>query len=84
MAATVGWGDYYGPMLYDWGYSSYYNPYYNPATIVVEQPLVYDYSQPLSAAAARALAGRSPTRPRPRSIRPERPSRPGTMPPHWT
>ena len=37
-------------MLYDWGYSSYDNPYYNPATIVVQQPVVYDYSQPLSSA----------------------------------
>ena len=48
-----GWGGYggYGPMLYDWGYSNYDNPYYTPNTVVVvQQP--YDYSQPLSAAAA--------------------------------
>jgi tetratricopeptide (TPR) repeat protein len=37
-------------MLYDWGYSNYDNPYYTPSTVVVQQP--YDYSQPLSAAAA--------------------------------
>jgi tetratricopeptide (TPR) repeat protein len=50
-----GWGGYggYGPMLYDWGYSSYANPYYAPSTVVVvQQP--YDYSQPLSADAAPA------------------------------
>lgn len=34
------WG--YGPLLYDWGYSSYLNPYYmGPIS-------VYDYSRPLS------------------------------------
>jgi tetratricopeptide (TPR) repeat protein len=43
----------YGPSLYDWGYSSYYNPYYGSAyglggTTVVVDPTVYDYSQPLS------------------------------------
>jgi tetratricopeptide (TPR) repeat protein len=35
-------------MLNDWGYMDYANPYYNPTTIVIQQPLVYDYSQPLS------------------------------------
>jgi tetratricopeptide (TPR) repeat protein len=40
---------YYGPMLYDWGYSTYSNPYYVPSsTVVVEQPVVYDYSQPIN------------------------------------
>src|SRR5262249_5496758 len=42
--------------LYDWGYSSYYNPYaYGsswPTTVVVEQPVVYDYTQPISILAA--------------------------------
>ena len=37
----------YGPMLYNWGYSSYDNPYYDPSTMVVQQPIVYDYSQPI-------------------------------------
>ncbi|WP_156512997.1 tetratricopeptide repeat protein [Planctomyces sp. SH-PL62] len=57
----LGWGGgwglsswAYGPMLYDWGYTSYYNPYYVvPQTVVVqEQPLVYDYSQPINPTAA--------------------------------
>jgi len=38
-------------MLYDWGYSPYYNPYYNPAEVVVQQPIIYDYSQPISTTA---------------------------------
>jgi tetratricopeptide (TPR) repeat protein len=40
-------------MLYDWGYASYYNPYYAiayPADYVATQPVVYDYSQPISGA----------------------------------
>jgi tetratricopeptide (TPR) repeat protein len=54
LGAGLGWGLsswLYGPMLYDWGYSSYYNPYYYAAypAGVVAQPLVYDYSVPLSA-----------------------------------
>jgi tetratricopeptide (TPR) repeat protein len=36
-------------MLYNWGYSSYYNPYYGVAApALVGQPVVYDYSQPIS------------------------------------
>ena len=38
----------FGPMLYNWGYSSYSNPYYG-GTTVVQQPLIYDYSQPIDA-----------------------------------
>jgi len=38
----------YGPMLYNWGYSNYYNPYY----AVVSQPVVYDYTQPINPTAA--------------------------------
>jgi tetratricopeptide (TPR) repeat protein len=35
--------------VYDWGYSSYYNPYYTTATSpAVVQNSAYDYSQPLS------------------------------------
>ena len=40
-------------MLYNWGYSNYYNPYYGGYggyggnTVVVQQPVVYDYSQPI-------------------------------------
>jgi tetratricopeptide (TPR) repeat protein len=42
----------FGPMLYNWGYSNYYNPYYGGYgyggnTVVVQQPIVYDYSQPI-------------------------------------
>jgi tetratricopeptide (TPR) repeat protein len=39
-------------MLYNWGYSNYYNPYYagyGGNALVVQQPVVYDYSQPISA-----------------------------------
>jgi len=56
LGAGLGWGLspwLFGPMLYDWGYASYYNPYYDiayPPAVVAAQPLVYDYSQPLSAA----------------------------------
>jgi tetratricopeptide (TPR) repeat protein len=59
-----GYGDYggyglsswmYGPSLYDWGYSTYYNPYssygyagsYAPTAVGVQQP-VYDYGLPLN------------------------------------
>jgi tetratricopeptide (TPR) repeat protein len=39
-------------MLYDWGYSTYTNPYYVPSsTVVVEQPVVYDYTQPINPSA---------------------------------
>jgi len=46
----------FGPMLYNWGYSNYNNPYYGGAgyggaTTVVQQPIVYDYSQPINASA---------------------------------
>jgi tetratricopeptide (TPR) repeat protein len=49
----LGWGLspwLFGPMLYDWGYSSYYNPYYAIAdpTVVASQPVIYDYSQPIT------------------------------------
>jgi tetratricopeptide (TPR) repeat protein len=40
-------------MLYDWGYASYFNPYYAiayPPAIIASQPVVYDYSQPINAA----------------------------------
>jgi len=56
LGAGLGWGLspwLFGPMLYDWGYASYYNPYYDiayPPAVVASQPLVYDYSQPISAA----------------------------------
>ncbi len=55
LGAGLGWGLsswLFGPMLYDWGYASYYNPYYYMAypAQAIAQPLVYDYSQPLSAA----------------------------------
>jgi tetratricopeptide (TPR) repeat protein len=47
----------FGPMLYNWGYSSYSNPYYGgygagAAPVVVQQPVIYDYSQPIDATAA--------------------------------
>ncbi len=42
----------YGSSLYNWGYSSYYNPYVS--TVVIEQPIVYDYSQPIDTQAAAA------------------------------
>jgi hypothetical protein len=52
----------FGPMLYNWGYSSYSNPYYGgyaagaapvgAAPAVVQQPAVYDYSQPINSTAA--------------------------------
>ena len=59
-SSLLGWG--MGSSLYNWGYSSYSNPYYSyvPSnTIVVQQPVVvqqpaqvsaapYDYSQPLN------------------------------------
>jgi tetratricopeptide (TPR) repeat protein len=50
------WG--LGSALFNWGYSPYYNPYYYPPTVVVQQPIivqqqpvaaqVYDYSQPIN------------------------------------
>ena len=53
----MGWGLsswMFGPMLYNWGYSNYYNPYYGGGgyggggnAVVVQQPVVYDYSQPI-------------------------------------
>jgi tetratricopeptide (TPR) repeat protein len=43
----------FGPMLYNWGYSNYSNPYYGGGayggTTVVQQPIIYDYSQPINA-----------------------------------
>ncbi len=44
----------FGPMLYNWGYSSYSNPYYGGGGYggaAVQQPIVYDYSQPINAVA---------------------------------
>jgi tetratricopeptide (TPR) repeat protein len=53
----LGWGLsswMYGPMLNNWGYSSYYNPYYGGygAGVVAQQPIVYDYAQPIDSQAA--------------------------------
>jgi tetratricopeptide (TPR) repeat protein len=46
----------FGPMLYNWGYSNYYNPYYGggygATSTVVQQPIIYDYSQPINATAS--------------------------------
>jgi tetratricopeptide (TPR) repeat protein len=51
LGAGLGWGLSswaYGPSLYNWGYSNYYNPYYyQSAPAVAGQPVVYDYSQPI-------------------------------------
>jgi tetratricopeptide (TPR) repeat protein len=50
----LGWGLsswMFGPMLYNWGYSNYYNPYYGGYggnSVVAQQPIVYDYSQPIN------------------------------------
>ena len=46
----------FGPMLYNWGYSNYYNPYYGEygyggTNTVVQQPIIYDYSRPIDATA---------------------------------
>ena len=48
-----------GPMLYNWGYSNYNNPYYGGGygggnAVVAQQPVVYDYSQPIDPQAAAA------------------------------
>ncbi len=60
-----GYGGYgYGSTLYDWGYSPYYNPYNNPAEVVVQQPIAYDYSQPISTTAtqpAQAMSDQAAT-----------------------
>jgi tetratricopeptide (TPR) repeat protein len=56
----LGWGLsswLMGPMLYNWGYSNYSNPYYGGGygggnTVVVQQPVVYDYGQPIDSQAA--------------------------------
>jgi hypothetical protein len=47
LATGIGaWG--LGSSLYNWGYSNYYNPYYYPAPVVVQQPVVpFDYAQPI-------------------------------------
>jgi tetratricopeptide (TPR) repeat protein len=43
----------YGPMLYNYGYATYSNPYVeagsSPRTHVPQQPAAYDYSQPINA-----------------------------------
>ncbi len=45
----------FGPMLYNWGYSNYSNPYYGGVgyggAAAVQQPIVYDYGQPIDATA---------------------------------
>lgn len=46
----------FGPMLYNWGYANYYNPYwggggYGGGTTVVQQPIIYDYGQPINGTA---------------------------------
>jgi tetratricopeptide (TPR) repeat protein len=50
----MGWGLsswMFGPMLYNWGYSNYYNPYYGGygygGNAAVAQPVAYDYSLPI-------------------------------------
>jgi tetratricopeptide (TPR) repeat protein len=52
----AGWGLsswMYGPMLYNWGYSNYNNPYYGGGygdggnVAAVQQPGAFDYSQPI-------------------------------------
>jgi hypothetical protein len=47
----AGWGLsswMFGPMLYNWGYSGYYNPYYaGGAGGLPAQSIIYDYSQPI-------------------------------------
>jgi tetratricopeptide (TPR) repeat protein len=58
----LGWGLsswMFGPMLYNWGYSNYYNPYYGAggygyggANVAVGQPVIYDYSQPIDPSTA--------------------------------
>jgi tetratricopeptide (TPR) repeat protein len=52
----MGWGLsswLYGPMLYDYGYLNYSNPYYRGdnggKTLIAQQPAIHDYSQPISA-----------------------------------
>jgi tetratricopeptide (TPR) repeat protein len=43
----------YGPSLYNWGYSRYYNPY---LMSVYAQPVIYDYSQPINTQSAVATS----------------------------
>jgi tetratricopeptide (TPR) repeat protein len=53
LGTGLGWGLsswMFGPMLYNSGYSNYYNPYYGGYggnTVVAQQPVAYDYSQPI-------------------------------------
>ena len=55
----LGWGLsswLMGPMLYNWGYSNYNNPYYGGGygggnAVVAQQPVVYDYAQPIDSQA---------------------------------
>jgi tetratricopeptide (TPR) repeat protein len=42
----------YGPSLYNWGYSNYYNPYLYS---VYSQPVIYDYSQPINTQGAASV-----------------------------
>ncbi len=54
LGMTGGWGLNswgYGPGLYDWGYSTYDNPYYTSASGTGE-PTMIDYSQPINPTAA--------------------------------
>ncbi|HEX3447586.1 MAG TPA: tetratricopeptide repeat protein, partial [Isosphaeraceae bacterium] len=54
LGTGLGWGLsswMFGPMLYNWGYSNYNNPYYGGYggnAVVAQQPIVYDYSQPIN------------------------------------
>ena len=47
----------FGPMLYNWGYANYSNPYYGGGgyggdrRTGRQQPVVYDYSQPINSTA---------------------------------
>ncbi len=42
----------YGPSLYNWGYSSYYNPYCGGTYAATTVPTTVVYSQPLNTLAA--------------------------------
>jgi tetratricopeptide (TPR) repeat protein len=47
----MGWGPLpwlYGPMLYDFGYANYHNPYFGGYAGAARQPSVADYSRPIN------------------------------------
>ncbi len=74
----------YGPMLNNWGYSSYYNPYYGAGyggAGIAAQPIVYDYSQPIDSQ-ERPQKRRSPPRQRRPSTPCARHSKQGIMAGH--